>query len=114
MQWLAIPDSFRREGGTYYLRARVPDALRSIIGKTEIRRSLRTKALKEARRLVNIESIKVDADFAKAEKKLKGSGKVNDMSRDEMLWHACAELYELDGAKNRKILGMSKMTKGHD
>ena len=39
---------FRREGGTYYLRAKVPLPLRPIVGKTEIRKSLNTKALKEA------------------------------------------------------------------
>ena len=40
---------FHRDGGTYYLRAKVPEKIRQIIGKTEIRKSLRTKDPKEAR-----------------------------------------------------------------
>jgi len=48
--FLAVPGHtrlFRRNGGTYYLRAKVPLALRPIIGRTEIRKSLNTKDYKE-------------------------------------------------------------------
>ncbi len=78
---------FRREGGTYYLRAKVPAALRPIVGKTEIRKSLRTKTLKEALPLVKIESLRVDREFSEAEAKAKGkSAPDRKMSREELAW----------------------------
>jgi Domain of unknown function (DUF6538) len=55
---------FHRDGGTYYLPAKVPKKIRQIIGKAEIRKSLRTKDPKEARQEVKIESICVNALFA--------------------------------------------------
>ncbi len=61
--FLAVPGHtrlFRRIGGTYYLRAKVPSRLRRIIGKTEIRESLRTKDIVEAKRLVKPASMRVD------------------------------------------------------
>lgn len=39
----------QRRDGVYYLRLRVPDALRSVVGKTEIVKSLRTASLRLAR-----------------------------------------------------------------
>jgi integrase len=39
----------QRRDGVYYLRLRVPDALRSLVGKTEIVKSLRTASLRDAR-----------------------------------------------------------------
>lgn len=43
--------TFRRDGGVYYTRMVVPPRLRSIIGKTDIGRSLRTSDHKEMMRL---------------------------------------------------------------
>lgn len=39
----------QRRDGVYYLRLRVPDAMRSVVGKTEIVKSLRTASLRLAR-----------------------------------------------------------------
>lgn len=50
-------------GNIWWLRVRVPDALRPIIGKVEIRRSLKTSDGAEAKRRVRIERIKVEAEF---------------------------------------------------
>ncbi|MBN9468972.1 MAG: site-specific integrase [Bosea sp.] len=50
-------------GNIWWLRVRVPDALRPIIGKGEIRRSLKTSDGTEAKRRVRIERIKVEAEF---------------------------------------------------
>ena len=61
-----------RRGAVYYLRVRVPDDLREFIGRTEIRRSLGTSDPAEARRLVRIESLKVDGEFAAARRALLG------------------------------------------
>lgn len=50
-------------GNIWWLRVRVPDPLRPIIGKGEIRRSLKTSDGVEAKRRVRIERIKVEAEF---------------------------------------------------
>lgn len=50
-------------GNIWWLRVRVPDALRPVIGKGEIRRSLKTSDGTEAKRRVRIERIKVEAEF---------------------------------------------------
>jgi len=76
---------FHRDGGTYYLRAKVPEKIRHIIGKTEIRKSLRTKDFKDARQKVKIESVRVDALFAAAEVKLNARvAPVHDLSDEEI------------------------------
>jgi integrase len=51
-------------GSVYWLRVRVPDELRPLLG--EIRRSLRTSDALEAKRRVRIERIKVEAEFDEA------------------------------------------------
>jgi len=78
---------FRRDGGTYYLRAKIPAALRPIIRKTEERISLRTKVLKEALTKVKIESLRVDREFAEAEARLKGMNPPQrKLSGEEVAW----------------------------
>ena len=77
----------RRDGGTYYLRVRVPDALRATIGKTEIRESLRTKDKKEALKLVKIASLRVDCEFEEATRELTGNRIVGEkMTQAEIAW----------------------------
>lgn len=70
-RWLAI------RNGVYYLRARVPKELRSIIGKAEITYSLKTKCAKEARRLINVEAEKVQRLLDQAEADLKAPKSAN-------------------------------------
>jgi len=53
-------------GNTYRLRRVVPLPLREILGRSEIRRSLRTKDYEEAKRRWKQESLRVDALFEKA------------------------------------------------
>ena len=50
-------------GSTYWLSVRVPDALRDVVGKREIRRSLQTGDFKEACRLARLERVKLDAGW---------------------------------------------------
>lgn len=57
------PEHLLLRGNIWWLRVRVPDELRPIIGKTEIRRSLKTSDAAEAKRLVRIARIKVEAEF---------------------------------------------------
>lgn len=57
-------------GGVYYLRVRVPDALRPLVGKTEITKSLRTGDLKEAQQAARIERVKLDAEWSALRRQL--------------------------------------------
>jgi len=84
---VALHNRLQRRDGTYYLRAKVPERLRSIIGKREIKRSLKTASPKEALALVKVESLAVDRIFAAAEAKLAGSKAVEQkLSREEITW----------------------------
>ena len=56
------PHLQRREG-VYHLRLRVPDAIRSQVGKTELVRSLRTYSLRKARPLASLLSALVMEAF---------------------------------------------------
>lgn len=57
------PEHLQLRGSTWWLRVRVPDELRQIIGKREVRRTLGTSDSAEAKRRVRIERIKVEAEF---------------------------------------------------
>lgn len=59
-----------RRNGTYYLRAKVPEKLRAIIGKREIQESLRTRDYRDAVKLVKPRSIRVDSQFEAARAQL--------------------------------------------
>src|SRR5258708_362066 len=61
----------QRRGGRYFLRVRVPDELRPIIGQREIRRALKTSDRGDAVRRVRVASVEVEAEFAAARRKLK-------------------------------------------
>jgi hypothetical protein len=95
---------FHRDGGTYYLRAKVPEKIRHIIGKTEIRKSLRTKDLKEARQRVKVESVCVDALFAAAEAKLnRRAAPVDNLSDEEINWWVSKYFISLERESRRMI-----------
>jgi hemoglobin-like flavoprotein len=66
------PEHLQLRGSVYWLRVRVPDDLRPILGKGEIRRSLRTSDALEAKRRVRIERIKVEAEFDEARRQPTG------------------------------------------
>lgn len=59
----------QRRGGRYYLRAKVPDELVSIIGKREIVRSLGTGDYRQAVARLQVENVKVDAEISVARRK---------------------------------------------
>src|SRR5688572_11147967 len=40
-----------KRGGVYYVRVRVPNDLRNVLGRRELKQSLQTKSVTEARRL---------------------------------------------------------------
>jgi len=57
------PERLLKRGNVFWIRVRVPDALRDIIGKTEIRRSLRTSDPAEARSRLRFESAKIEGEL---------------------------------------------------
>lgn len=59
-------------GNRWTFRVSVPEDIRQIVGKREIWKSLGVISHQEAVRLSHIESVKVDALFAEARKKLAG------------------------------------------
>lgn len=52
-----------RRGETYYVRAAVPKDIVSAFGKTEVKRSLRTKDPKEARKRIAQEAAAISEEF---------------------------------------------------
>lgn len=61
------PPYLQLRGNMWWFRLRVPDRLRPIVGKLEVRRSLKTSNYAEAVKLGRIERMKVDAEFDDAE-----------------------------------------------
>lgn len=55
-----------RRNAVYYFRAIVPAELQQIIGKPEMKFSLKTKDLKEAKKRCNVASVKADAELNRA------------------------------------------------
>jgi len=85
----------RRDSGTYYLRAKVPTALRPIIGKSEIFKSLRTKDFKTAISRVKVESLEADRIIAAAEMTHRGQSGA-DVSDAELRWMAASAFVEFE------------------
>ena len=70
-----------------YLRAKVPEALRPIVNRTEIRKSLGTADYRQALAKVKVESIRVDIVFGDARAKLTPHTPAPArLSREEMIW----------------------------
>lgn len=68
-----IPQPFRHpDSGIYYLRRRVPDDIRPIIGKTEIRRSLNTRNHQQAKSAFALAYAESERWFTDARKELYG------------------------------------------
>lgn len=72
-------------GTTYYVRVAVPVALREagLIKQHEIKRSLKTSDFAEARRLLPLELVRIDAEIAAARRKL-NAAPVKTLTRSEM------------------------------
>lgn len=68
---MAKPAGLMKRSGTYYFRIRVPKDLVTAFGKTEIRKSLKTKDYGEAKKRRNQVAISWDARFDEARESLK-------------------------------------------
>ena len=81
--------NLRRRYNVWWARVKVPNRVRHIIGKSELKKNLFTTSLKEA----NIKKHRVIAEFKEminlAEKRLDGS--FNEFSKEDQLRHAALE-----------------------
>jgi hypothetical protein len=66
----------------------VPQDLKSLVGKSEIRRSLRTGEFEEAKIRVRVERMKVDAEFARHRRLQKPPEQIELSDRD--VWQLAA------------------------
>lgn len=100
MKKLATYPRLQRRNTGYYLRAKVPGELVSIIKKHEIVKSLRTNDYREAVQRLQQVSVTVDAEFAEARQKLrpKAMDSLTDAEVTQMalLWFQRAERDELN------------------
>src|SRR3954454_5149901 len=61
---------WRPKSGVYYFRRAVPHDLRPILGKTMVKRSLRTDKVAEAKRLAHPIAMQTEAEFQAARERL--------------------------------------------
>ncbi|HKY01493.1 MAG TPA: site-specific integrase [Burkholderiales bacterium] len=62
---MTAPAHILRRGTTYYFRRKIPSHLRAQVGKEEIRKSLGTTDLNEAKARASVEAAKLDQEFAR-------------------------------------------------
>ncbi len=85
------PQGLQLRGSHWSLRVRVPEDLKEVLGKTEIRRSLKTSDYGEACTRVRFERSKVDAEFARLRRQR--TPEKNNEPTEQDLWFAAARLF---------------------
>lgn len=83
---------WRHRSGVYYFRRAVPDDLRTIIGKTMVKQSLRTKNVAEAKRLAHPIAIQTETDFQAARERRSAPPRT-DLSEAERAYPVAAYLH---------------------
>ena len=73
-----IPGLVRRKN-TFYIRVRVPESLKDVIGKREITKTLKTRDYTEACRRIHIERAKIESEFEEHRQRLKAGNSNRDM-----------------------------------
>ena len=86
-----VPGLFSRKGGGWTFRVRVPDHLRSELGKREIWKSLGSVDYREAARLARIERVNADRLFVEAEARLKAE--VTDELSEAQFFHLARSFF---------------------
>lgn len=102
------PEHLLRRGGTYYFRMPVPEALRAIVGKREIKRSLGTGDFATARKLLTVERLKAQAEIEAARRRYDadrsgGPKKVRSLGDDD-LWRLMSRWFV---AREREAANLS-------
>ena len=85
----------QRRDNTYYLRVRVPDAPREVIGKGEIIKSLGTGDLKEVQQQARLEWVKLDGEWGDLLRRL-SPAKVDRLSEAEIWYLVSSWLVEAE------------------
>lgn len=78
-------------GNVYWLRLRVPDALRGAVGKTEIRKSLGTGDYREAQQRARLERVKIDGEWNALRRQLAPEA-VTSLSEQE-IWYLASKWF---------------------
>src|SRR5271167_582219 len=99
----------QQRGNSFFFRRRVPDELRPIIRKLEIRETLRTSDRKHAHELVRLASVKCDALFSDARRKLR-TAPVTTISETEIKHVVLNWFY----AKERKAAAGARQSSDDD
>lgn len=87
-----------KRGGVYQLRVRVPDALRPLVGKTEIWKSLGTGDLKEAQESARAVRVKIDGEWAALRRQL-APARAETLS-DAEIWNLVVKWFVAAEKKN--------------
>jgi integrase len=86
METLSKHARLQRRGSRYFLRAKVPDDIRQVVGKREIIKALETSVYAVAVDRLRVASCEVDAIFAEARRRLKtpilGNGSIRRVADD--------------------------------
>lgn len=102
------PEHLLRRGGVYYFRMPVPEALRPIVGKREIKRSLGTGDLHEARKALTVQRLKAQAELEAARRELERRvgqqpRRVTSLPEDQ-IWHLLCRWFV---AREREAEGLT-------
>lgn len=101
------PPRLHRIGSRYYLRVRVPDTLRQIIGRREIVRTLRTADYREAVRRLAFENAKIEILFEQARRRRAEQPNSNLSDEDQnhlvITWLHEAERRDLEEATHSAV-----------
>lgn len=87
---LQMTRATKRSSGVYQFRKGVPEALRALVGKREVKISLGTKDPVEAKKLLSIVSAEVDAEWARL---IETAGRPHDVLTREQIVALSGELY---------------------
>jgi integrase len=99
----------QQRGNRFFFRRRVPDELRPVVRKLEIRETLRTSDRKHAHELVRLASVKCDALFSDARRKLR-TAPVTTISETEIKHVVLNWFY----AKERKAAAGARQSSDDD
>ncbi|MEE8144224.1 MAG: DUF6538 domain-containing protein [Kiloniellales bacterium] len=84
------PPRLQKRRHRFFLRASVPRDIRSVVGRTEVVRSLKTSDYREALRRLPLASAEVDAQFAEAHRRVRTKSAISlsehDMRQIVLRW----------------------------
>ncbi|WP_439813839.1 DUF6538 domain-containing protein [Zavarzinia sp. CC-PAN008] len=101
MEEVAKVPGLVRRGDAFAYRRRVPDRLRSVIGKREVVQALKTRDPRKARELARIAAVRADELFRQAERTLTQPSPAGPVSDDDLQDIARALLFDLEKPHNQ-------------